>query len=124
MTAVIDTPVGPLGVETRGGAVTGVTWHAKERGEPCDVAREAAAQLRAYFDGRLTRFDLPLAPKGSPFELEVFAQMQAIPFGETRAYGEIAATLGTYGQPVGRACGRNPIPVIIPCHRVLSAEGL
>jgi methylated-DNA-[protein]-cysteine S-methyltransferase len=67
---------------------------------------------------------LPLAPSGNEFQQAVCRAMSAIPYGETRTYGDIAKDLGTYGQPVGQACGANSIPVIIPCHRVLSANGL
>jgi methylated-DNA-[protein]-cysteine S-methyltransferase len=80
--------------------------------------------LKAYFAGELKEFDLPLKPSGNDFQQVVCKAMSAIPYGSTRTYGEIAEELGTYGQPVGQACGANPIPVIIPCHRVLSANGL
>jgi methylated-DNA-[protein]-cysteine S-methyltransferase len=85
---------------------------------------EAARQLDAYFAGRLTRFDLALAPTGSPFEQLVWTAMRAIPYGETRCYGELAAAVGSAPRAVGRACGRNPIPIVIPCHRVLARTGL
>ena len=123
--ATLDTPVGRLSVAEREGAIVRVSW-----GEPAETAtdtpllREALAQLEAYFSGFLKTFDLPLAPSGEALYQEVFRAMQAIPYGQTRTYGDIARELGTYGQPVGRACGANPIPVIIPCHRVLSATGL
>ena len=85
---------------------------------------EAAAQLDAYFAGKLTRFDLPLAPSGSPFETRVWTAMQAIPYGETRVYGDLAELVGSAPRAVGRACGSNPIPIVIPCHRVLAKTGL
>ena len=81
-------------------------------------------QLAAYFDGRLKIFDLPLIPKGDAFQQSVCQAMLDIPYGETTTYGEIAAKLDTYGQPVGNACGANSIPIIIPCHRVLGAHGV
>ena len=81
-------------------------------------------QLDAYFAGHLTRFDLPLAPSGSPFEVGVWTAMAEIPYGETRVYGELAASVGSAPRAVGRACGRNPIPIVIPCHRVLAKAGL
>ncbi|WP_428648578.1 methylated-DNA--[protein]-cysteine S-methyltransferase [Roseibium sp.] len=80
--------------------------------------------MRAFLDGRLKNFDLPLAPKGGELHQAVFKAMQAIPYGQTRTYGDLAKELGTYGQPIGQACGANPIPIIIPCHRILSATGL
>jgi methylated-DNA-[protein]-cysteine S-methyltransferase len=127
----ITTPVGRLRITARDGAVRRVDWLTPGKAptitpEDGDAAllEDASAQLQGYFEGRLRVFDLPLAPKGSAFEQQVFTCMRAIPFGQTRRYGEIAAELGTYGQPVGRACGAHPIPVIIPSHRVLAKDGL
>jgi methylated-DNA-[protein]-cysteine S-methyltransferase len=120
----IDTPVGRLGIAERDGAIIQVAWSAAAKGEPTALLTEAARQMAAYFAGELTEFNLPLDPGGNDLERQVFDAMCAIPYGETRTYGDIAANLGTYGQPVGQACGANPIPVIIPCHRVLSATGL
>ena len=85
---------------------------------------EAKAQLDGYFAGTRTAFDLPLDPAGSEFQQAVHREMLAIPFGETRTYGELARKLDVAAQPIGRACGANPIPVIIPCHRVLGADSL
>ena len=120
----VESPVGLLEVEERDGAIVRLGWDATRDASPSPLLEEAAAQLRAYFAGERTVFDLPLAPRGSDFHQAVFARMLAIPFGETRTYGEIAKALGTHGQPVGQACGANPVPVIIPCHRILSANGL
>jgi methylated-DNA-[protein]-cysteine S-methyltransferase len=120
----VDTPVGRLGIAERGGRIVQVLWSAKSDPEPSALLTEAARQMAAYFAGEAQTFDLPLDPGGNDLERQVFDAMQAIPYGETRTYGEIAQALGTYGQPVGQACGANPIPVIIPCHRVLSATGL
>ncbi len=80
--------------------------------------------MRAYDAGQLEQFDLPIRIKGSPFQQAVCEAMQAIPFGYTRTYGEIAKELGHPAQAVGQACGGNPVPVIIPCHRVMGAKGL
>jgi methylated-DNA-[protein]-cysteine S-methyltransferase len=123
-TAVIDTLVGRLGVTEKDGWIVRVDWSAREAGEPTPLLEEAVRQLKAYFAGELKEFDLPLKPSGNDFQQVVCKAMSAIPYGSTRTYGEIAEELGTYGQPVGQACGANPIPVIIPCHRVLSANGL
>jgi methylated-DNA-[protein]-cysteine S-methyltransferase len=120
----IDTPVGRLGITERDGQIVRVSWSPSPDGEPTPLLAEAARQMAAYFAGELTAFDLPLDPGGSVLERGVFDAMRAIPYGQTRTYGDIASELGTYGQPVGQACGANPIPVIIPCHRVLSATGL
>lgn len=86
----------------------------------------AAEQLAAYFAGERTDFDLPLAPTGTPFQQEVWTALRQIPYGTTASYGEIAGRLGRTGhgaRAVGVANGRNPIPVIVPCHRVVGASG-
>jgi methylated-DNA-[protein]-cysteine S-methyltransferase len=87
--------------------------------------REAIAQLDAYFAGQLRRFDLPLAPEGTPFQREVWSALTAIPYGETVSYGELARRLGrpAASRAVGAANGQNPIPIVIPCHRVIGADG-
>lgn len=85
---------------------------------------ETARQLRAYDAGELHTFDLPLRVAGTDFQRAVCAQMSAIPYGETVTYGEIARRLNKPAQAVGAACGGNPIPIIIPCHRVMGAKGL
>jgi methylated-DNA-[protein]-cysteine S-methyltransferase len=87
---------------------------------------ETARQLAAYFAGDLKDFDLPVAPEGTPFQQRVWAALQGIGYGETRTYGEIAGGLGLTGhgaRAVGLANGRNPIPIVIPCHRVVGADG-
>ncbi|MEL6120967.1 MAG: methylated-DNA--[protein]-cysteine S-methyltransferase [Pseudomonadota bacterium] len=118
------TPVGDLTVISEEGAITGVAWRRARDPQETPELLEARAQLEAYFDGRLTEFDLPFEVKGSKAQKEVCAQMAAIPFGETLTYGDIAARVGLPAQAVGAACGGNPIPVIIPCHRVLGATSL
>ena len=95
-----------------------------QNGNATPVLKEAARQLGAYFAGKLKSFDLPLDPPGTLFQKNICKQMLAIPYGETRTYGDIARDLRTSPRPVGNACGYNPIPVIIPCHRVLSNAGL
>lgn len=87
---------------------------------------EAVRQLRAYFDRELKEFDLPLAPSGTEFQLRVWEQLERIGYGETASYGEIAGRLGmtlAASRAVGLANGRNPIPIVIPCHRVVGANG-
>ncbi len=120
----VETRFGCLGVEEQDGFVRRLVWHGSDEGEPTALLREAAAQLRAYDAGQLDRFDLPYRVEGSAFQKQVCDLMYAIPLGETRTYGDIAKELGQPAQPVGQACGANPIPVIIPCHRVLAANGL
>ena len=86
---------------------------------------EVRAQLAAYFAGQLTAFDLQLAPRGTPFQLAVWQELRAIPYGATTSYGEIARRLGsgTASRAVGAANGRNPLPIVVPCHRVIGADG-
>jgi methylated-DNA-[protein]-cysteine S-methyltransferase len=88
------------------------------------VLLRAVTQLQDYFDGSRTGFDLPLAPHGTAFQQRVWAALAAIPPGETRSYGEIALALGSSARAVGQANGANPIPILIPCHRVTAARGV
>lgn len=90
-----------------------------------DAARlqQARTQVDAYFAGQRREFDLPLAPAGTEFQQRVWAALCAIPFGETRSYGELAQTLNSASRAVGRANGSNPIALIVPCHRVIGADG-
>lgn len=119
----VDTPVGRLCIREEGGAIQALDWSACERDEPTPLLREAHRQLADYFAGRRTEFDLPLAPAGTPFRQAVFRAMLAIPYGETRTYGELAHDLRSAPRAVGGACGANPIAIIIPCHRVVGASG-
>jgi methylated-DNA-[protein]-cysteine S-methyltransferase len=123
----LDSLVGRLALESEGDALTGVRWaSANERSRDegsCPVLVEASRQLDRYFRGRLRRFDLELAAAGTPFQKAVWALMSDIPFGETATYGGMAAALGSGPRAVGMACGSNPIPIIVPCHRVLASGG-
>jgi len=120
----VASPVGPLYVTEEAGAITCLTWKGAAQGPETSLLAEARAQLDAYFTGTRREFDLPLRVSGSDFQRAVCDAMRAIPFGETRTYGDIAAELNASPQAVGQACGANPIPVIIPCHRVLGAASL
>ncbi len=120
----VETQFGRLGVEETDGAITRLVWNGRDDEPQTPLLAEAAAQLTAYDQGRLQQFDLPYRVSGSEFQRQVCDLMYAIPLGETRTYGDIAKDLGQPPQPVGQACGANPIPVIIPCHRVLAANGL
>ena len=138
---VIDSPIGPLTLVAADGMLTGLYLDgprsgsagyapgAEVLGAPGDPAREpfcaAAAQLAAYFAGRLTEFTLPLAPAGTQFQRRVWAGLREIPYGETWSYGQLASKIGnpTAARAVGLANGRNPIAVVIPCHRVIGSDG-
>jgi methylated-DNA-[protein]-cysteine S-methyltransferase len=119
----LDSPVGKLTVREHDGAVVAVGWDGGGADEPTALLHEARAQLLAYFAGRLGRFDLPLVPAGSRFQQAVWQAMLAIPSGAVRTYGEVAAELRASPRAVGGACGRNPIPIIVPCHRIVAAAG-
>jgi len=135
MWTVVDSPIGPLRLVERDGAVTQIEFSpfresdGRPRGERDDahpVLAETARQLTAYFAGDLTVFDLPLAPVGSDFQQRVWKELQLIEYGETASYGEIAMRLGktnAASRAVGLANGSNPIPIVIPCHRVIGANG-
>lgn len=128
----IDSPVGRLALEADDDCVTGVRWASPgERspssrtgpGAPSPVLKEASRQLDRYFGRKLRRFDLPLAARGTEHQKRVWAMMSEIPFGETATYGGMAMALGSGPRAVGMACARNPIPIIVPCHRVLGSGG-
>jgi len=128
MELAVRSPVGVVLLRADGQAITGVHLAGdvecpRRRGEPSPLLAEAAAQLAAYFAGKLKAFDLPLAPKGNAYQLRVWQAIRGIPCGQTRSYGDIAFATGSGPRAVGGACGRNPIALIIPCHRVLAAHG-
>jgi methylated-DNA-[protein]-cysteine S-methyltransferase len=123
----IDSPVGRLVILAEDGAIARIDWadgadFANSAETP--LLADARRQLAAYFAGRLRHFDLPLRPHGSPFDHKVWAAMRQIPYGETRSYGDLARAIGSAPRAVGNACGNNPIPIVIPCHRVLARGGL
>ncbi len=122
MRAGMHSPLGPISVTETNGVITALHWHAGPVPET-PLLREAIQQLTAYFDRRLTKFDLPL-DFGSGFAEQVRRAMAAIPYGETRQYGDLAKEIGAPAQAIGQACGANPIPVLIPCHRILAVKGL
>ena len=135
MWTVVPAPIGDLRVVAQDGAITAIefspfpTGDGRPRGGRDDahpVLAAAVAQLAAYFAGDLTDFDLPLAPEGSDFQQRVWTQLRTIGYGETATYGAIAHRLGmtnAASRAVGLANGRNPIPIVIPCHRVIGADG-
>ena len=129
---LVESPLGPLLLAAEDGALT-LLWMSplpeREQGavDPRNrtVLAAAGEQLDAYFTGELTTFDLPLAPRGTPFQQCVWAALVEIPFGETVSYGSLATRLGRPGaaRAVGLANGSNPISIIIPCHRVIGSDG-
>jgi methylated-DNA-[protein]-cysteine S-methyltransferase len=142
MTVVYDivaSPVGALLLTAEEAGLTSVRFEAGRhlpaardwrradgaRGEAARILAEACAQLAAYFAGERRTFDLPLAARGTPFEERVWEELRAIPFGRTTSYGEIARLLGDprAARAVGTANGRNPLAIVVPCHRVIGADG-
>lgn len=134
MTAYYTTtpsPIGSLLLVGDGEAITAVEMEPHRPAATADASpddgpfRVAVEQLAAYFAGERTDFDLPLAPRGTEFQLRVWAALQAIPYGRTTSYGELAVEIGSPNgsRAVGLANGRNPIAVVIPCHRVIGADG-
>ncbi len=134
--ASLDTPLGPLTLASDGGALTACTFDPARLGAPVDgaateaegvdgVLAEAMRQLEAYFGGGRVGFTVPVSLRGTPFQQRVWAALHAVPHGETVSYGALAARLGRPGgaQAVGAANGQNPVAIVVPCHRVVGADG-
>jgi methylated-DNA-[protein]-cysteine S-methyltransferase len=120
----VPSPLGPLTIVADNGALVAIEWRDRKAHDESPLLQEAARQLSEYFAGARKRFNVPLAPKGEPMEQQVWRLMAAIPYGETRRYGELARNLDVEAQAIGEACGRNPLPIFIPCHRVVAHNGL
>ena len=128
---ILDTPIGPLRLVSNGSRLVKIEFDGRyteqqvgsNTGDP--LLARAADQLREYFAGRRQRFDLPLAPAGTPFQRSVWAALQDIPLGEVRSYRDIAIAIGRPAavRAVGAANGRNPLPLVVPCHRVVGSDG-
>lgn len=131
----IDSPVGPLLIAGDDAAVHAIRFARKRRAAkpdpgwtaaaPTGAVAEATQQLREYFAGKRTEFDLPLEPVGTAFQKSVWRSMQEIPYGETMSYGELARRVGKpkASRAVGSANGKNPLSIVVPCHRVIAAGG-
>jgi methylated-DNA-[protein]-cysteine S-methyltransferase len=131
----VESPICKLLLCSNGDALTGLHFSkspdtAASAGwifrDDLPLLREAERQLRAYFEGNLTQFDLPLLPEGTPFQLRVWKQLQEIPYGRTISYRQLAASIGNpnASRAVGAANGSNPLAIVVPCHRVIGANGL
>lgn len=130
---VVDSPYGPLTLVATDGVLAGLYMAGQRHRPPEETFGEpdprpfgpVVQQLDAYFAGELRTFDLPLHLAGTPFQQSVWAELQRIPYGETRSYGELADLLGKPGasRAVGLANGKNPVGIIVPCHRVIGASG-
>ncbi|TAN58676.1 MAG: methylated-DNA--[protein]-cysteine S-methyltransferase [Rhodospirillales bacterium] len=116
-------PIGDLTLTEEDGRIVALDWGwARDQGAS-PLLEKGKRQVLDYLGGARQVFDLPLSPSGTPFQLRVWKAMCAIPYGYTKSYGELAAEVKSSPRAVGTACGRNPIPLIIPCHRVLGAQG-
>lgn len=124
----MDSPIGGLRLHANAGLITAIDFDARPRRQRVadPLLDEAERQLTEYFAGDRTSFDLPLASEGSEFQKKVWGELQRIPFGETASYGDIARRLGyepVISRAVGAANGANPIPIVVPCHRVVPSGG-
>jgi methylated-DNA-[protein]-cysteine S-methyltransferase len=125
-TTIIDSPIGPLTLTERDGALVGLSFGARGTGgDPSPLLARAGEQLSEYFAGTRREFDLPIAPGGTDFQLACWRALAEIPYGETRSYGQQADRIGKpdRARAVGAANGANPIAIILPCHRVIGADG-
>jgi len=120
----LHSPLGDVTVSEEEGAVVALDWGWGRDQQETSLLRTARAQLYSYFDRELTAFDLPLAPRGTMFQQRVWQALRGIPYGQTRSYAGLAASLRSAPRAVGQANAANPIPIIIPCHRVVAANGL
>ena len=119
----MHSPVGDLTISEDDGAIVSLDWGWGALQTETPLLLEAKRQLERFFDGDLKQFDLPLRPYGTKFRKQVWDGMLRIPYGRTETYGKIAESVGAPARTVGGACGANPIPILIPCHRVLAANG-
>lgn len=122
---VVPSPFGPLTLFADQGRIVALEFgQGMATAETPPVLARAAEQLADYFTGKRKTFDLPLAPSGTAFQQRVWQAMQHIPYGRTRTYGDVAGELNSAPRAIGGACGANPIPILIPCHRILGTAGL
>ncbi|MFC3714421.1 methylated-DNA--[protein]-cysteine S-methyltransferase [Sphingoaurantiacus capsulatus] len=121
--ASLATPIGRITVVERDGQIASLSWRGGPQADRTPLLDEAITQLRAYFTRERRDFDLPLAPAATPEAQAARDAMIAIPWGTTASYGELAAKTGSSPRAFGQACGSNPLPIIVPCHRVIGSDG-
>lgn len=119
----VHSPVGDLTISEEGGKIVSLDWGWSPFQQENEILLKAKKLLEQYFDGENPKFDLPLNPHGTDFQKNVWRIMCEIPYGSILTYGEISRRLNSHARAVGMACGRNPIPIIIPCHRVVGQNG-
>lgn len=125
---ILNTPMGPLLIKGDKTGISEIQYDGKDGRSDKDIPeslREGIRQLTAYFDGNLSQFDLRLNPEGTSFQKQVWDNLKAIPFGRTRTYKEQAQKLGNLNaiRAVASANGKNPLPIVVPCHRVIGSDG-
>ena len=120
----LHTPLGPVTLSEENGAIVAVDWGWGRDQAETPLLRRGREQMQAYFDGALQTFDLPLAPAGTTYRKRVWRALSGIPYGQTRTYQQVAVIAGGSPRSVGGANGANPIPIIVPCHRVVAAGGI
>lgn len=118
-----SSPLGPLTLFEDDGCIISLDWGEVDGSEQTPLLAAGRDQLDAYFDGERTSFTLPLKPAGTKFQLRVWQALCCIPYGQAKRYGELAASMASSARAIGGACGRNPIPILIPCHRIVAADG-
>ena len=119
----VESPLGPLALVEARNAVVELAWREAETESNTPLLKRVRDELRKYFAGELKEFSAPLNPAGTEFQKTVWHEMCQIPYGRARTYGDVAKNLSSSPRAVGTACGRNPIPIIIPCHRIVGANG-
>lgn len=115
----LHSPVGDLTISEEDGRIVSLDWGWGMTQEKTPLLEKAKSQLEGYFDGKLKKFELPLHPVGTEFQRHVYTEMRRIVYGSTKTYGDLAFLTNSHARAVGQACGSNPIPILIPCHRVL-----
>ena len=118
-----NSPIGNLTVYEQRGAITNLSWERETNKDVSSLLIETEKQLQEYLNGTRTNFDLPKKPYRSEFQLRVWQEIAKIPYGQTISYRDLARKLSSSPRPVGTACGKNPIPIIIPCHRIIAKTG-
>lgn len=120
----LHSPLGPLSVSETDDAIVALDWGWGRDQTRTPLLLRAVDVLNRYFDGEAPAFELPFRPKGTAFQQRIWQAMREIPYGQTRTYGALAERAGGVARAVGMACGANPIPILIPCHRVVAQSGL
>ncbi len=120
----MNTPLGsPITVFENDGTLVAIEWGRAPGGTTSPVLEQARSQIDAFFDGKRMDFDLPLAPAGTAFQLRVWHFLRTIPRGTVKTYGDVAHAIGSSPRAVGGACAANPLPIVVPCHRVIGTTG-